>query len=270
MGTYKCNLCNKCFTSKRNLIQHQNKKFKCNRINDKDVTVQYAEKNVASTFMCNVCNKQFKTIRDLERHTNRINKCKNIAVNDNVDNDIMNKLLNKINKLEQKITTLEQNNSTTNVMNNTINNTTNNTINITLQHGKENTDYITNEQYNYVFKKRQKSVPYYIKMKHFDKNNKQNNNVYISNLRDAYANVYDGEKWTIDNKNFVIDTLYLDNVEILMEKFEDMKEKEELTDKSIENFDEFIELREDEKTMGDVKNDIKKVLYNDRHIVISK
>jgi hypothetical protein len=182
----------------------------------------------------------------------------------------------KTNKTTNKKTI---NNTTNNNTNNDNSNTTNNTINnihITT-HGRENTDHISIDQYNDVFRRSKKSVPMFVKMVHFDENNKQNNNVYISNLHDGFAHKFEDGKWLVDDEHDIIEALYESNALFLKDKYDDMKSKEELTESSFK-FDNFIEIKSDdddvkpEKTEmeNDIKKNIKKVLYNGRQIYKTK
>jgi hypothetical protein len=156
----------------------------------------------------------------------------------------------------------------TNKITNNVNRGTINNINITLSYGKETTDHITNKQYNTIFKRSNKSVPYLVLLKHFDIDKPENHNVYISNMRDEYAHIFTGDKWTVDDKEYILHQLYVDNLEFLMDKYDDMKKKEELSEISIKKFDLFIEKHKNKDTIANVKKDIKKVLYNNRNIII--
>jgi len=181
-------------------------------------------------------------------------------------------------------------NNTTNNNSNTINNTTNNVINnntihITT-HGRENTDHITIKEYNNLFKRYKKSVQMFVKLKHLDKNNKQNSNVYISNLHDKFIHVHKNKEWLIENEQDVLDEICETNSMFLIDKFRDMAEKDELSETS-KRFDSFIEIMDDgesddydygerietpEKTnfKNEIKNDMKRDLYNGRHMVAPK
>jgi hypothetical protein len=142
--------------------------------------------------------------------TKKINNTsdKEIANNDNTNNGTINN---------------------SNITNNVINN--NNTIHITT-HGRENTDHITNEEYNNLFKRYRKSVQMFVKLKHLDKNNKQNSNVYISNLHDKFIHTYRDKQWSIENEQDVLDEICETNSMFLIDKFRDMAKKDELHEKS--------------------------------------
>ena len=122
-----------------------------------------------------------------------------------------------------------------NVTNNVINN---NIIHMTT-HGRENTDHITIKEYNNLFKRYKKSVQMFVKLKHLDKNNKHNSNVYISNLHDKFIHVHKNKEWLIENEQEVLDKICETNSMFLIDKFCDMAEKDELSETS-KIFDSFI------------------------------
>jgi len=272
---YNCSTCCKQFRSNYELNRHINKKNKCifdeNQISDIN-NVKYLmnmiklkdnkmiEQNDIIKQQKNIIDHQKDKTLQLEKQIEQMIK---------ISSDTAKR---KINKTTNKKTI----NNTTNDNSNTINNTTHNTIHITT-HGRENTDHITLEQYNDVFKKNKKSIPMFVKMVHFDENNKQNQNVYISNLHDGFAHKYEDNKWMIDDEHEIIEALYESNAMFLKDKYDDMKSKEELTKTSL-RFDDFIYVRGDEDDVNpektemenDIKKNIKKVLYNGRHIIIAK
>merc|ERR1712196_329054 len=68
-------------------------------------------------------------------------------------------------------------------------------------------------------------VPHMIKKLHFDPNKPENHNIYISNIKNNYVMVYDGDKWNIKNRNDIIDDMIEDKTNILEDKIEDWIEK---------------------------------------------
>jgi len=245
---YICMMCNKCFRSNYELNRHKNKKIKC-------VSNKYKLEDIDNLkVLINII--QIKDDELFQKKVQIDNQNNKILLLEKQIEQIMNITKNKMEK--------EKTNRTTNNVNKgTINN-----INITLSYGKEATDHITNKQYNTIFKRSNKSVPYLVLLKHFDVDKPENHNVYISNMRDEYAHIFTGDKWAVDDKEYILHQLYIDNLEFLMEKYDDMKKKEELSEISIKKFDLFIEKRENKDVVANVKKDIKKVLYNNRNIVI--
>ena len=63
------------------------------------------------------------------------------------------------------------------------------------------------------------SVPKLIEAIHFNPDKPENHNVYIPNLKNKYAMIYNGKKWDLSNKEDIIDDMYDDNSNILEEKW---------------------------------------------------
>jgi hypothetical protein len=250
---YNCPVCNKQFKSNYELNRHENKKNKCifdeNQIGD--------TKNV--TNLMNIIKLKAQKI------ANQHDIIAQQLLNDNHQKD---KILQLEKQIEQmmKITTDIANitkastktiNKTNNEnSNNTTNNTINNTINITT-HGRENIDHITNEQYNDVFKRYKKSVQLFVKLEHFDENNKQNSNIYVSNFHDKFIYIYKNKQWMIENEQEAINELCEMNSLFLMDKFRDMEQKYELN-KASKRFDSFIEIMDDGESDDEYNENIEK------------
>ena len=74
---------------------------------------------------------------------------------------------------------------------------------------------------------------------HFNPKHPEHHNIYISSMKSQYAMEYDGKEWTLIMKNDLIDKLY------------DQKKN-------------FIE--DDHEKVKEVKNKMKLLLYNKRHV----
>ena len=48
-------------------------------------------------------------------------------------------------------------------------------------------------------------IPSLIKKIHFNPRKPENHNIYISNIKNKYIMVYDGDKWNLSNQNETID-----------------------------------------------------------------
>jgi len=158
-------------------------------------------------------------------------------------------------------------NNPNNIISNNSNNNSNNINNISITinaHGKEDLSHLTEDDYKKIFKLCNTSVPAFIELKHFDKNHPENCNVFISNINSEYASVYNGNQWILKDKNAVIGDLYDDNCDYLIDKFNDLKHKLNITLQA--NFGKFIDKHESDKTIKQMSKNIKLVLYNNRII----
>jgi len=274
------------------LARHKNKKKKCevdenslNKIIEPHIFIDIIkQKNCAMAKLDDIIKQQNDEMAQMKM--------------DNLQNEI--KLKDEIIILNKRCSTKKINNNSKkeivnndNTNNGTINNSNitnnvinNNTIHMTT-HGRENTDHITIKEYNNLFKRYKKSVQMFVKLKHLDKNNKQNSNVYISNLHDKFIHVHKNKEWLIENEQEVLDEMCEVNSLFLIDKFNDMAEKDELNEAS-KKFDSFVNIMDDGKSIdynnygerietvektnfkNEIKNDIKRDLYNGRHMVAPK
>ena len=100
--------------------------------------------------------------------------------------------------------------------------TYNNTFNITINpFGKENTSYIT-ESYvnNLIGQGPYESIPRLLEYIHFNPEHKENHNIKISNKKQPYAQVYNGEKWLLKNKKQTIEHMSDNAYTILNEHYD--------------------------------------------------
>ena len=260
MVEYTCKLCNKTFDHKSTYVRHCNKKKSCiipQKVEDLIVNPQEPEEvdDASVGLECNYCDKIYTRNDNLKRH---LKTCK-LKIYSEID-----LLKQQINKLENKqlIKNITNNNINNNINNNTNNNTNNGTINnITInQYGKEDMSHITLQDFKGLFSRCNSCVPFFVELLHFNKDKPENNNIYISNMKSPYLMLYDGAKWKLAEKNAILDDMYDDKCEILVNKYEDLKDH---LDESIMNkFSKF--LNKYELMKDNVIKDIKLVLYNNR------
>jgi hypothetical protein len=226
--TYKCDLCEQEFKSKRILEQHENKKNKCNIVTD---------------FQCDKCNKYFKYKKNLKEHTEK-DICKNtqiilldenktsegihdteslaILIKSKIDDSKKMELINKYYNieisdlqtifnseltLEQKVLLINdfKNNISktgTNINNNNINNgtihNTNTTNNIQINNfGNETIEYLDNEYFKDLIMNNHIQTAYMklIEDTYLHKDHPENRTVKIDNLNNKYAFVFENGKW---------------------------------------------------------------------------
>ena len=138
----------------------------------------------------------------------------------------LEKQLNKKKKLEKKILDKQKsitNNITNNIINNNITNNNNITINL-YPYGKEDMDRIDNRYIENAINKIFYSPLEFVKQVHFNDKYPEYHNIYISNIKDKYAMLYDGNNWTLTRRIELINRLYEDKknyIEDIMEEFID-------------------------------------------------
>lgn len=264
MKEYKCELCNAVFFRKDHLTQHLNKLRKCNIITD---------------FSCNWCNKSFSTNSHLKRH---VIACKVKENHEHLETQMQaidSEMTEKVRLLELKIIELKEMvdnginpivstqsggiNGNQNQTNHSFNTTNSNNVNITInKYGLESLTHISPKQMVTIFRKCYESIPAFIMLKHFDKSAPQNRNVYIADLKSKYALTYDGNRWNITDRNDLLDEMYNDNLYYLEGKYEE--NYEDLDDTTATKFRNFLDSKDEDSTIKMVKDNIRKMLYNER------
>lgn len=266
MNIFTCNKCTKSFKLKTDLDRHNNRKFSC--IN----SIKYDENTKKPK--CYNCDKIYSTKHVFLTHICKINKKIDTPIKNNIAE--INKLKEQIKVLEaeeeqnKKIKIINNNNNNINGNNNSNNNNINNTnivnnIHIQMLPFENSNDFLNSDELKKVIRRGYKSLEDYIVIKHFNKEHPENHNIYISNNRDKYVNVYDGKLWNLQEKNDIIDKLYDDNSEYLIEQF--IKLSDELDRTIILKFGKFKNDYEGDGNLECIKNNIKLLLYNNRKII---
>ena len=256
MSKFECPKCNIVFGRNHILKKHLEKK------NDCRIYKTLIFNTNENKYVCKYCDKLYCDKYILLNHYKicKIKKEQTIIEQYNVLN-------NKVIELENKF----NNTIISNTVNNNIN-TINNTVNLTITPFKDSNNYFNPKQIKYLLDRGYKSVEECIKQKHFNADHPENHNVYISNNRDKYANIYDGKEWIIEDKNEIVDNLISDNTDYLIDNFNDMID--ELDTKIINKFNKFKNDMEDGgESIADfskrMKENVKILLYNNRNMIIS-
>lgn len=93
-------------------------------------------------------------------------------------------------------------------------------------YNKPDHSHLTDEDYLAAIKKGNLGIPHIIEQIHFNKKKKDNYNLYISNKKDNYIDIYDGNRWI---KALCDETIYMmieDNMNIIEDKIEYWKEND--------------------------------------------
>ena len=116
-------------------------------------------------------------------------------------------------------------------------------------------------------------VPQMIQDVHFNKKTPENHNIYISNIKNKYAMVYDGEKWCSKPQEKVITELINDQ-EYAIEEWLGEGEK---FPKEMERFNKYLDRKENgingykaEEIKEQIREEVKLLLYNNRSVIKNK
>ena len=267
---FTCQKCNKNFSTNGNL--------KCHVANNSC--------KIMSRIKCKLCDKIFTTNTSMYRHMRNI--CKIKKKEDTDKQKIYEKLLelqkqvdelrNKSDRLEERNKELENNNiklrnTRKKVINNgTINNGTinNGTINniVLIGCGKEDMAKIDKEDILKSLKKGFYSTLHLTEAVHFNPKYPEYHNVYISNIRDRYAMMYDGADWILTRKSELIDRLYEDKKNYIENNMEEFIKS--LTNNQTKALERWLNTYDNHERIKEIKDMIKLLLYNKRDQVMEQ
>ena len=239
---FRCSICNYTSDRRQNVERHINRKTKCG-----DGISHILELPIEIS--CEFCNKTFTQKRTLARHQQDSCKLKLIKENEKLKEQLAA-------KDTQKPTTIINDNSTTN---NTVNN--NIIINIT-PYNDPNLEG-AERYYKEAIKKIFMSVPTIIERIHFNSDLPENHNICITNYRSKLAKVFNGREWKTMDEDHLIDEL-VNTYENLLEDWADGDPNKM---KYIEKYKEIKERDGADKVQKDLKDEVKKLIYDKRSII---
>ena len=256
MPIYTCNICSKNFKQKCHYRNHKNRKKKCS----KDELIN------KNNLDCKYCDKKFTRKDSVKRHI-KFN-CKVLKKQNLERKKIFDKLQeleeeNKKLKKENKQLLLNQNihNTTNNINNGTVNNIT------IIAHGKEDISEIGLKKILLAVSKGYSTPLKLTEAIHFNPEHPEFHNVYIPNINNSYAMIYDGQDWKLVQKSELIDELYMDKVDYVHDNLEEFCEV--LSIYKIRALKRWLKSDEnDESCIKKIKKDIELLLYNKRKMVV--
>ena len=154
-----------------------------------------------------------------------------------------------------------------------------------LSYGNTDVSHLTDNDYMKCLNHSNFCVPHLIEKIHFNPQKPENHNIYkhsfsycglmppcacISNIKNNYVMLYDGDKWIIKDRDETITNL-LDEKEIILEqKLEEWIENGNDYPKIMNKFKRYIDKKENNKVLNKIKDEIKLVLFNNRQFVDKK
>ena len=302
MVQYQCDRCGKQFTQKIDHTRHLNRQRPC-KLRDPDPDpsprppVNDPDPDLASStpistdaspnlikigvtgsrlprrkkHRCKSCNSVFARSDSLNRHLN--GRCKILKQKDMEKESIYQILLSKCEALEKRVHQMESVAHTTTHHTTTNNNITNHVqvaqlnqqVNIkVLAFQKEDLSHIGDDLYPEILKRGFGSVESLVRYVHFDKNKPENHNIYISNMRDQYAIVFDGEDWRLEKRDDVLQKLIDDKSSILSSKFDELINR--LDEPTIRKFRRVLDEIDVDHVANKMKKELRLLLYNSRRI----
>jgi hypothetical protein len=223
---HKCKYCEQCYRHKSSLSKHI--KYSCTKNKDEDLTE-----------LVRLLNKRIE-----QQESNMENQRQELTKTIETQSKQIEKLMGK----------LEISGSF---------NTTNNMININLLPYREtDTSHLTDQDYRYCIKRVNHCVKSMIEKVHFNPLKPENMNIYISNIKDKYIMLYDGQNWNVANKKAELDRLY-EEKEMMLEEWLESNPEEELKDK----FMKYLNNKDNDECLNRIKEEIKMMLYNSQKLL---
>ncbi len=224
-------------------------------------------------YFCEFCKKELSSYKNLWRH---LKTCKEKKKDDEEKENMLNliEMLNKqleeqrqefkleLNKRNRQIDELIQkagiNIGTQNIQQNIQQN-----IKI-LAYKNTDISHLTDKDYIQCLNRSNMCIPSLIKKIHFNPKKPENHNIYISNIKNKYIMVYDGDKWNLSNQNETIEDLIDTNEIVIEQKLEEWLENGREYPQIMKKFNRYLEKKEKDEVKNAIKEEIKLVLYNNR------
>ena len=237
---YECSYCNKTFSRNDSLNRHL-RSCKEKKKDDED------KQNLLN--LVNLLNKQLEEQRDqMNKQLEQLDK------KDRQIEEIINKKDKQIDELIKKAGI---NIGTQNIQQN---------INI-LAYKNTDISHLTDTDYLRCLKHSNFCIPHLIEKIHFNPKKPENHNIYISNLKNNYAMVYDGGKWNIKDRDESIQSLIDDKEGIMEQKLEEWIENGNKYPEIMNKFNRYLEKKENNVVINKIKNEIKLLLFNNRDLI---
>ena len=297
MVRYECYKCNKIFDHKGNYERHINRKRSCinnnknkklsenkeinNEIydslkdndiskikkllnllnNNSDSSDNFSDSSLEENEelkkkpVCKYCNTTFHNKSNLKRHIKK--GCKNYYEEE------MNRKLkeknDKIEKLKEEVDKLKKSQHITN------------NINVIAYNKTPDVSHLSNKDYLKIMNRGFSSVPKLIEAIHYNPDKPENQNIYIPNIKNNYAMVWNGDKWDLSHRDEIIEDMYDDKSNFLIEKLEEFGDKVNTKYPNVvKKFKRFMAGKDDDFIKNKIKEDIKLLLYNNKSMVNKK
>ena len=222
---------------------------------------------VSFAHKCKYCDSVFKHASSLSRqikYTCKKNQDEDLSELVRLLNEKNESLQNQIDKLSQK---LQMQNVNSGMMNSHHNMHSNNKYDIKiLNYNNTDYDHLTDKDYLICLKDNNHCVKRLIEKVHFDKDKKENHNIYISNIKNNYVMVYSEGQWTLVDRTKQITDLYDKNEYELETWYDNYKEK---YPHIVKSFTRYLKNKEeDDDLLNDIKDQVILMLYNKRNVVL--
>jgi len=245
----QCKYCNNIFYTKKIMFDHLK--------NCLEYRNSFIEKT-SHIFKCKLCNTNFSHKNSYYRHMKHY--CKK-EKNNLEENKSKLELEQEIEELKEQVDKLKMSQHITN------------NINVIAYNKNPDVSHLTNSDYLKIMNRGFNSVPKLIEAIHYNPDKPENQNVYIPNIKNNYAMVWNGDKWDLNHQDQILEDMYDDKSNLLIEKLEEFEEldsqENEKEVRVLKKFRRFVDSKENDKIKNKIKGDIKLLLYNKKKLVKS-
>lgn len=255
MVKYTCQNCNKVFSRKSGYDRHVNRKKGC---------------TPDDFYKCKVCERRFTLKSDYDRHINKKkpctkkigsyrdgkHKCKECGKEFSGYHGLYYHIKNKV---------CDKGNGVKNVQNIQNNNNISMDGDVKLvKFGNENLSHISNDLYKQILGRGLRSVQEFIEHSNFHPDHPENHNIYIANIRDEYIVFFDGKKWSITDRDELMEDIIYMRSDYLIIKFNELSH--EMDPRDVLKFENFMKRRDDDDVLRKIKGELTLQFYNNRYL----
>ncbi len=251
---YMCTLCDKHYASASSLWNHNTKFHNKNSVQTIHNSKSIKKSDNNKKYNCSICNKSFKSRQNKWDHEQT---CKNKNNKYEILEEKHNQLEKQFIELKAELEKTKTINSMTNSNNNNNNNTNINNgtiINNIVKFGDLSYDAIFNDkQIKNILEHKHKALEQSIIQTHFNDKLPELKNIFITNLRDNLAHIFDGKDISAITKSEAITTLIEMHSSELSNALEKYRDK--ITKTDADKVEEMLnDLASDEKFIDENQN----------------
>ena len=217
-------------------------------------------------YRCVGCKKRFTTNSNMRKHEKKCSKKNHLDRLEDLDHQVaLKERETRLIKAERKshhVVIGTQNNNTNNTQ---INN--NVTVNI-LPYEQTDVSHLTDRDYQRAFNRAAMCVPQILEKVHFDPEQPQNHNVYISSMNNKYIKLHNGKRWNLRDREETLEDLFADAEYMLENKLETWQEEEDpKSERATKKFEIYLKVKETETLYNKIKQELKLLLFNNRSLI---
>jgi hypothetical protein len=264
-----CRFCPAKFRSKSAMYYHMRKdcKIKKKEIKDKEDIYENLIKaqNETKEKILELQNENKKMKEEFEKNNKKHEKEKKEFKKKDKEREKEIKLLKQQINKKEKTNSIQINGNNTNNVSNNINQGVINNVTL-IAFGSEDLTKLDKKDVIAAIRCGYNSVTNLTKTIHFNPKYPEYQNIYISNIKDTYAMMYDGKKWNLTFKEDLINRIYEDKKDYIDENFDEFVKS--LSESSKNSLRRWLDTDENDKKISLIKKKLKVLLYNERKNVI--